>query len=209
VGGRGRLAQFIAKDGSLRQIVWTSTTGAREVSPPISDCWVRVGHANGVLGFPTTDCLVAHDGIGRYQLFERGTIVWHPQTGAFETHGDINAKYAERQGSRFGYPTIDETATSDGRGRFNHFVDVNDGHEKSIYWTPETGAHEVFGLIRRRWASLGWEKSHLGYPTSGEQAWPEGQANSLQQAFQGGRVHVQRLGQRIDDPVFRHPLPSV
>ena len=313
VGGRGRLAQFIAKDGSLRQIVWTSTTGAREVSPPISGCWARVGHANGVLGFPTTDCLVAHDGIGRYQLFERGTIVWHPQTGAFETHGDINAKYAERQGSRFGYPTTDETATSDGRGRFNHFfdpatgssksiywtaqtrafsveglirghyaalgwerglgyptsdeqkahdgvgrfhtfergiivwhpqtgacavigdilarylavggtrygypttdesatpdgrgrfnhfVDVNDGHEKSIYWTPETGAHEVFGLIRRRWASLGWEKSHLGYPTSGEQAWPEGQANSLQQAFQGGRILMRGSDAvTVEDPV--------
>ena len=34
---------------------------------------------------------------------------------------------------------------------------------------------KVWGSSHRRWASLGWEKSHLGYPTSGEQAWPEGQ----------------------------------
>ena len=183
VGG-GRLAQFFAKDGSLRQIVWTRTTGAREVSPPMSDCWARVGHARGVLGFPTTDCLVAHDGIGRYQLFERGTIVWHPQTGTFETHGDINAKYAERQGSQFGYPTTDETSTPDGRGRFNHFRELPGGHDKSIYWTAATGAHEIYGLIRGRWAALGWERSVLGYPTSGELVTHDGVGRF--QTFEGG-----------------------
>jgi hypothetical protein len=38
--------------------------------------------------------------------------------------------------------------------------------EGSIYWTPATGAHEVHGAIRDLWASLGWELSWLGYPTS-------------------------------------------
>jgi len=38
----------------------------------------------------------------------------------------------------------------------------------SIYWTPETGAHEVHGAIRDKWASLGWEGGALRYPISDE-----------------------------------------
>ncbi|GAB16036.1 hypothetical protein ARGLB_105_00010, partial [Arthrobacter globiformis NBRC 12137] len=34
----------------------------------------------------------------------------------------------------------------------------------SIYWSPKTGAHEVHGAIRAKWAALGWEKGPLGYP---------------------------------------------
>jgi len=40
--------------------------------------------------------------------------------------------------------------------------------EGSIYWTPQTGAHLIYGAIRAKWASMGWEKSSLGYPTSDE-----------------------------------------
>ena len=32
----------------------------------------------------------------------------------------------------------------------------------SIYWHPDTGAHEVFGAIRGKWAELGWETGTLG-----------------------------------------------
>jgi M6 family metalloprotease-like protein len=38
----------------------------------------------------------------------------------------------------------------------------------SISWTPQTGAHEVHGLIREKWASLGRERSWLGYPLTDE-----------------------------------------
>ncbi|WP_347058662.1 hypothetical protein ABC795_17665 [Blastococcus sp. HT6-30] len=37
----------------------------------------------------------------------------------------------------------------------------------SIYWTADTGAHEIYGAIRTRWADSGWERGPLGYPTSG------------------------------------------
>src|SRR5262245_28745273 len=86
------------------------------------------------------------------------------------------------------------------RSRVSVRCEDRSGAERN--WTPETGAHEVFGLIRKRWASLGWEQSHLGYPTSGEQAWPEGQANSLQQAFQGGRILMRGSdGVTVEEPV--------
>lgn len=66
-----------------------------------------------------------------------------------------------------GYPLSDETLTPDGRGRYGVF------EGGSIYWTLFTGAHEVRGAIRDKWAALGWEAGRLGYPTSGEIQTPE------------------------------------
>ncbi len=64
-----------------------------------------------------------------------------------------------------GLPTTDETATPDGVGRFNHFTGSGGS---SIYWTPTTGAQEIQGLIRARWAASGWERGPLGYPATDE-----------------------------------------
>jgi uncharacterized protein with LGFP repeats len=135
------------------------------------------------------------DGRGRSRDFDNGSIYWTPETGAHEVHGDIRVKYA--QTSRWiGYPTTDETGTPDGVGRFNHF------EHGSIYWTPETGAHEVHGAIRDCWAQMGWERSELGYPTSDEHDIPGGRASRFQRGEitwtpQGGPV-VQR-SQPIDE----------
>jgi hypothetical protein len=83
-----------------------------------------------------------------------------------------------------GYPVTDETMTPDGIGRYNHF------QNGSIYWTPLTGAHEVHGLIRGRWASLGWERSALGYPVSDETDEVDGSGRfSL---FEHGSIHWNR-----------------
>jgi uncharacterized protein with LGFP repeats len=105
------------------------------------------------------------DGRGRVRDYEHGSIYFTPQTGAHEVHGAIRDKWAQLGGHRsfLGYPTTDETGCPDRRGRFNHF------EHGSIYWTPETGAHEVHGAIRDRWQALGFERSQLHYPTSDEQ----------------------------------------
>ncbi len=58
-----------------------------------------------------------------------------------------------------------EMATADGRGR------TRDYENGSIYWTPQTGAHEVHGDIRVKWARLG---SWIGYPTTDELGCPDG-----------------------------------
>jgi hypothetical protein len=87
---------------------------------------------------------------------------------------------------RFGYPVTDESATPDGRGRYNHFSPSNRSSQSSIYWTTATGAHEVYGQIRALWSSLGWERSWLGYPTSGEGAGPDG---GRYNSFQNGDVY--------------------
>jgi hypothetical protein len=91
--------------------------------------------------------------------------VFETSAGAFEVHGAIRDKYLAlgAEASILGYPRTDETGTPDGVGRFNHF------QGGSIYWTPGTSAHEVHGLIRDRWASLGWERNpQLGYQVTDE-----------------------------------------
>lgn len=91
--------------------------------------------------------------------------VLETSAGAFEIHGAIREKYLAlgAEASILGYPRTDESGTPDAVGRYNHF------QGGSIYCTPGTGAHEVHGLIRDRWASLGWERNaQLGYPVTDE-----------------------------------------
>ncbi len=78
--------------------------------------------------------------------------------------GEIERAWLRAGGASgfLGAPLTDEWTAPDGVGRFTHF------ERGSIYWTPATGAHEVHGAIRDRWASEGWERSFLGYPISDE-----------------------------------------
>jgi LGFP repeat-containing protein/insecticidal crystal toxin P42 protein len=134
------------------------------------------------LGYPLTDETSTPDGFGRYNHFQGGSIYWTLDTGAHEVHGDIREKWASLGWERsfLGYPLTDETETPDGFGRYNHF------QGGSIYWTLDTGAHEVHGDIREKWASLGWEQSFLGYPLSDETVIPDGVERYSQ--FQAGLI---------------------
>jgi hypothetical protein len=83
---------------------------------------------------------------------------------------DIDQKYEALGGNTgfLGSPTTPETPTPDGVGRYRHF------QGGSIYWSPQTGAHEVHGAIRDKWSNLGWERSTLGYPVTDEMPTPGG-----------------------------------
>lgn len=145
-------------------IYFSPATGAHEVHGAIRDRWALLGSETGLLGYPVTDETGTPDAVGRYNHFQRGSVYWTPGTGAHEVHGAIRDEWATLGWERgiLGYPVVDETGTPDGIGRYNHF------QTGSIYWTPATGAHEVHGAIRDKWASMGWERSFLGYPTSDE-----------------------------------------
>jgi hypothetical protein len=85
-------------------------------------------------------------------------------SSGFEVCGAIRHRYETGPGllGILGLPTTNELTTPDSRGRYNHF------ERGSIYWTPQTGAWEVYGAIRERWKASGWERGPLGYPTTGE-----------------------------------------
>jgi uncharacterized protein with LGFP repeats len=126
------------------------------------------------------------DGRGRARDYQNGSIYWTPQTGAHEVHGGIRVKWSQLGGHRsfLGYPITDETGTPDGRGRFNHF------EHGSIYWTPQTAAHEVHGAIRDLWGKMGFERSQLHYPVTDETGMPGGRVSR----FEGGRIEWTQAG---------------
>jgi uncharacterized protein with LGFP repeats len=98
----------------------------------------------------------------------------------------IGKRWLEISREQFGYPITDELVTPGGRGRFNHFRSVHlaGKPEASIYWSPESGAHEIYGAIRAKWAEMGWEGSPLHFPISAEHDHPGGRI----QEFQNGRL---------------------
>lgn len=152
----------------------------------VEERYRALGQGNSVVGLPITWETVTPDRTGRYQHYSRpggASIYWTPSTGAWEIYGAIRARWSQLgwERSTLGYPITGEWTTPDGVGRYNHFSRPGGG---SIYWTPSTGAHEVYGAIRARWAQLGWERSALGYPISGEYDVPGGRRSD----FQGGSI---------------------
>lgn len=158
----------------------------------IEEKWLSLGGLQGALGHPVSNETPTFDGMGRFQNFQRGIVSWNPrpEMGAHVVWGLIGERWLQIGREQFGYPLTDETPTSDGRGRFNHFRAFNpDGSfigESSIFWLPETGAHEVYGAIRDFWAQQGWDASNVGYPINAEHDRSDGPGR--EQQFQNGRI---------------------
>jgi uncharacterized protein with LGFP repeats len=63
-----------------------------------------------------------------------------------------------------GEPTgPEQICGADGKGRFREYKGG-----ASIYYSPNTGAHHIYGLIRSKWILLGREKGPNGYPITDE-----------------------------------------
>ncbi len=157
-------------------------TGARLIYGAIREKWGTLGWERGVLGYPSTDEMATPDGRGRFNHFQGGSIYWTATTGAVAVlAGPIRDKWVAMGSERstLGYPVQDTGVTPDGVGKFGHF------EGGSIYWSAPTGAHEIRGEIRQRWAELGWEKSALGYPTSDETA---SGTDGRRSTFSGGEI---------------------
>ncbi|MEO7423137.1 MAG: PQQ-dependent sugar dehydrogenase [Ornithinibacter sp.] len=157
---------------------WSSATGAHWMRGDIRARFVSLGAERSFLHFPTTDQLVTKRGTGRYQTFQGGSLFWSSTTGARWMRGDIRARYIAmgNDASFLRSPTTDQLVTSSGVGRHQTF------QGGSIFWSGTTGAHPVHGAIQTKWASMGYERSWLGYPTTDEVAVTVG----LRQRFQHG-----------------------
>ncbi|MCX5384177.1 DUF2599 domain-containing protein [Streptomyces sp. NBC_00083] len=97
--------------------------------------------------------------------------------------GAIWTEYTQTPGVQqsLGCPTSDELGLPDGVGRRQVF------DNGSIYWSPDTGAHAVWGLIGQEWAQQGWEGGYMGYPLSDELNNPDGVG--VRQQFQQATVY--------------------
>ncbi|MGI8758118.1 MAG: lytic murein transglycosylase [Acidimicrobiales bacterium] len=157
--------------------------GAHEINGDIRAKWAALGWERSALGYPVSSVATTPDGAGRYNHFQGGSIYWSPATGAQQISGAIRDRWSALGWERsvMGYPLTDEQATPDGAGRYNHF------QGGSIFWSPATGAQEINGDIRAKWAALGWERSALGYPSSGVGTTADGVARYSR--FTGGSIY--------------------
>ena len=123
-----------------------------------------------VIGIPIEDTQTTAER-GAAQHFSGGAIiVARPSNGVFVVYGAIYACYTRfgnpadsRQKPGLGYPISDEVSAGGG-WRASHF-DAAD-----IYWSGQTGAHEMHGAIRQLWQSNEW----LGFPITDESGTPDG-----------------------------------
>ena len=162
-----QLATLIPPKGYAAAVGGTSCPGGNGVVVgAIEAKYHQLGGCGSFLRRPITNEMTTPDKVGRYNVFENGSIYWTPSTGAHEVHGLIRDKWRDLgwEAGVLGYPIKDEIPTPDGAGRFSVF------QRGSIYWSPATGAHEVLGRIRDKYKELGWEAGELGYPVSGEYA---------------------------------------
>ncbi|MFE3289576.1 alpha/beta hydrolase-fold protein [Rhodococcus sp. NPDC059234] len=150
---------------------WPQVANALGVEASAPACSVggaiaSVANANPWLG----GCVTGEYGIagGVAQDYRNGRVFFSPGTGAQVVAGMIGGAYQGAGGPAgpLGFPTTSESQAPDGRGRFNHF------QNGSIYWTPQTGAHPVWGAIRDEWSRQGWERGPLGYPVADEMNTP-------------------------------------
>jgi trimeric autotransporter adhesin len=166
------------RGGDAQVTYWTSgiTAGATKA---ISDRWYALGGPRNHLGRAVGDEYPVPG--GRAQTYERGRIIWSPGTGARGVWGLIHDKYMALGGPSgpLGLPTSDETATAGG-GRVSIFQGGR------VYWSPETGAHAVWGSVGAKHLALGGAGGQLGLPLRDEADTGTGGRVSV---FQGGRVY--------------------
>jgi uncharacterized protein with LGFP repeats len=110
-----------------------------------------------------------------------------PTVGAHAVlSGPIQALWSaagDEHGS-LGYPTSDTGSTADGVGQYQHF------QKGSVFSSPGTGTRVVSGAVLALWASTGYERGRLGYPTSS--TGPTGDGLGQYQHFQKGSVFWSR-----------------
>ena len=121
---------------------WAQASGTRCGDSPavvgaIETKYLALGGCSSLLGAPITEERVAPDGMGRFSVFDRGSIYWSPPTGAHEVHGRIRDAYkaAGWEAGSLGYPTSDEHAVTGGRR--------SDFQHGSITWTQSTDTTSI------------------------------------------------------------------
>jgi uncharacterized protein with LGFP repeats len=150
-------------------IYYTAATGAHVIEGSIGAKWIAAGAQKSVLSYPTTDTRSGLKNGGSAQSFVTGTIAYSPATGMHTARGGIGKKWIEAgaQNGVLGYPTTDEIPEVNG-GEF-HRGDVYQKYQGgSVYWDPERQARIMHGAIGALWASLGAERSKLGFPATDE-----------------------------------------
>ncbi|NNH24590.1 SpoIID/LytB domain-containing protein, partial [Pseudokineococcus marinus] len=162
---------------------WWTFAGARS-DGAVDAAWAASGGDRGPLRAAVGPETSTPDGRGAYRAYERGSVYWTATTGAHVVRGAPAARWAALgfERSSLGYPVSGTTPVPGRDGLYQHF------EGGSLYYNRATGTRVVAGPVRDRWASLGWEGSALGFPTSDTTATPD--RRGTYQHFQGGSVYA-------------------
>lgn len=152
------------------------------LSGPVGDRYAEVGGPAGRLGAPTSCLRETQDLSGSFATFDRGSIYYSQDTGAWDVWGAFRDLWSGTgwETGFLGYPTSGEEPARAG----GVFQDYEGG---TLFWTPATGAQAVSGETEEFYADQGWEFGFLGYPTSPERDLARGGGYQL---FQGGTVYT-------------------
>ncbi|WP_179256176.1 L,D-transpeptidase family protein [Enemella evansiae] len=160
-------------------MIWTPDNGAWGLSGKIADKYLQLDAEGGALGLPTSDEFAGRNNT-RVQRFGNGLIVLNRDTNeAWSVQGSILQRYGDYgwEGGVLGRPTSDEFAGQNG-------ARVSTFERGLIIWTPETGAHAVYGSIMTKYGAKGWEGGELGAPTSEEfDAGRDGRVQNFQNGY--------------------------
>jgi uncharacterized protein with LGFP repeats len=150
------------------------------VSGAVRTGWSKAGGPGGALGYPVTDTICGLRGGGCGQNFSGGSVYWSSSTGARVLSGAVRTRWAAARGiyGSLGYP---KTGTTCGLRSGGCGQDFAGG---SVYWSPQTGARVVKGVIRTEWLRSGGVKGSYSYPIA-EQRTIDG---GWSQRFSGGSL---------------------
>jgi hypothetical protein len=168
-------------------IFWSPATGAHELHEPILGGYQAVGGTHGAIGYPTTDVAELESG-GLVARFERGTVTSRPDVGTHAVYGAIDERWHALGGpvGPVGLPWTAQVAVGDGRGQVQSFTGA------ALYWSPQTGAHDVAEPILSAYLDRGGPTGALGYPVSGTEPGPGGDGTRVR--FERGTLVADRAG---------------
>lgn len=172
-------AALLSTPGTAQAAPYPGPNGTKDVRGAIEQEWLRLQSTGARPGAPLTDELPAARG-GAFTRFENTAIYWSSASGAHAVGGAFYGYWASQGWEQgwLGYPLTNELPAARG-GVYQVFQGA------TLYWSSSTGAQPVSGGFYQLWASLGWERSFLGYPTSGELR----ADNGVFQRFQGGTLY--------------------
>lgn len=146
-------------------IGWNSAAGAWPVYMGMGGVW-KAARSNGEpIGFPIGNEVCGIRNGGCYQLFQGGTLLFSPATGAFTVTGRMLSYWQSTgfESGRLGYPTSPASCSATRS-------DCRQSFEKGVVAFSATTSPETVpaGPMATAWEQAGYGSGALGYPTSGQ-----------------------------------------
>lgn len=163
-------------------IMWSPASGAYSVPfGAIRDYWAARGYENSGLGYPVSNQTCGLKSGGCFQLFQAGSVLWSPSTGARLVKAGPLLDAWSRTGFEnglLGYPNSEESCSASSCTQ-----NFSGG---TIGWTSASGAWPVFLAMGDAWKAARSKGDPIGFPVGAEVCGLR--SGGCYQLFQGGTL---------------------